>query len=110
MRAKYLATGNQKRLTEISEVLGKVIEGAAVGIDVRQAEMIDDWGSFVPRDWEQGTPVGVRDGVLLVAVPDGTIGSLLRYQMEALLGAISQEYGDDLVRSIRLQIGPVRTT
>ncbi len=105
MRAKYLRTGNQRHLTEISEVLGRVIEGAAVGTDVRQAEMIDGWSSFVPGDWGEGKPVGVRDGVLLVMVPDGTVGSLLRYQMEALLVSISQEYGADLVQSVRLKIG-----
>ncbi|MCL1599238.1 MAG: DUF721 domain-containing protein [Actinomycetia bacterium] len=104
MRAKYLTTGNRRQLTDISEVLGKVIEGAAVGVDVRQAEMIAAWTSFVPGDWREGEPIGVRDGVLLVAVPDGTIGSLLRYQFDALLVAISREYGDDLVQSIRLQV------
>jgi len=83
MRAKYLTNGPKKQLTEISEVLGTVIEGAAAGVDVRQAEMIDTWSSFAPGDWRDGEPIGVRDGVLLVAVPDGTIGSLLRYQTEA---------------------------
>jgi len=105
MRAKYLTNGPQKQLTEISQVLGSVIEGAAAGVDVRQAEMINTWSSFAPGDWKAGEPIGVRDGVLLVAVPDGTIGSLLRYQTEALLAVISREYGDDLVQSIRLQIG-----
>ena len=104
MRAKYLRTDNQRQPTEISQVLGKVIENAAVGVDVRQAEMIDQWASFVPGDWGRGRPVGVRDGVLLVVVPDGSSGSLLRYQMEPLLTSISRRYGDDLVTTIRLQI------
>jgi predicted nucleic acid-binding Zn ribbon protein len=104
MRAKYLSTGKQRQPTEISEVLGRVIESAAVGVDVRQAEMIDQWASFVPGDWGAGRPVGVRDGVLLVVVPDGSTASLLRYQMEVLLTSISRRYGDDLVATIRLQI------
>jgi Dna[CI] antecedent, DciA len=104
MRAKYLTTNNKKQPTEISEVLGKVIENAAVGVDVRQAEMIDEWAAFVPGDWAAGRPVGVREGVLLVVVPDGSTGSLLRYQTESLLTSISGRYGDGLVTTVRVQI------
>lgn len=104
MRAKYLNTKNTNEPLEISDVLGKVIESAAVGVDIRQADMIGRWESFVPRDWCSGTPVGVRNRVLLVEVSDGTTASLLRYQMAALVGAISEAFGDDLVKSVRIKI------
>ena len=104
MRAKYLQTGKKNQPKEISEILGQVIESAAVGVDVRQAEMIDRWGDFVPPDWTHGTPVGVRDGVLLVEVGDGATASVLRYQMDVLMRAISDEFGPDLVRSVRVTI------
>ncbi len=104
MRAKYISTGGRREPEEISEILGKVIESAAVGVDVRQAMLVRDWGSFVPGDWGSARPVGVRDGVLLVAVPDGSVGSLLRYQTDALLTAIDDQYGEGLITSVRLQI------
>jgi len=104
MRAKYLNTKNTNEPLEISEVLGKVIENAAVGVDIRHADMIGRWESFVPPDWCSGTPVGIRNRILLVEVSDGTTASLLRYQMVSLIGAITKEYGEDLVRSVRIKI------
>lgn len=104
MRAKYLKTGKKGQPKEISEILGRVIESAAVGVDVRQAEMVGAWATIVPADWVLGTPVGVRDGVLLVEVPDGTTASVLRYQIDPLLRAIADEFGTGLVRSVRVTV------
>jgi len=104
MRAKYLKTGHKKQPEEISEILGQVIESVAVGVDVRQAELIARWSDLVPADWALGTPVGVRDEVLLVEVTDGTTASVLRYQVDPLMRAISDEFGSGLVRSVRVTI------
>ena len=103
-RAKYLNTSPKRQPTEISEILGIVIESAVVGIDVRQTEMIDRWCDVVPGDWTMGDPVGVRDGVLLVEVLDGTTASVLRYQVDPLMRAITDEFGSDLIRSVRVKI------
>ncbi len=103
-RAKYLNTNPRRQPTEISVILGRVIEGAAVGVDVRQTEMVDRWCDFVPTDWTLGNPVGVRDGVLLVEVLDGTTASVLRYQVDPLMRAIADEFGSGLVRSVRVKI------
>jgi hypothetical protein len=104
MRAKYLKTGQKSQPQEISEILGKVIESAAVGVDVRQAELIGRWTDLVPPDWTLATPVGVRDEVLLVEVHDGATASVLRYQVDPLLRAIFDEFGSGLVRSVRVTI------
>jgi hypothetical protein len=104
MRAKYLRTGGKSEPKEISEILGQVIESAAVGVDVRQADLIGRWVDIVPPDWVLGTPVGVRDEVLLVHVQDGATASVLRYQVDPLMRAISDEFGSDLIRSVRVKI------
>jgi len=104
MQAKYLNTNPRREPQEISDLLGKVIEGAAVGVDVRHADLVARWKGFVPGDWPSGTPIGVRDEVLLVEVTDGSIASLLRYQTAPLLVAISDEFGAGLVRSVRIRI------
>jgi Dna[CI] antecedent, DciA len=104
MRAKYLNTNPQREPQEISDVLGAVIEGATVGIDVRHAEIVARWGAFAPGDWSSATPIGVRDQVLLVEVSDGSVASLLRYQTTQLLSAISEDCGEGLVRSVRIRI------
>ncbi len=104
MRAKYLRTGNKSQPKEISEILGQVIESAAVGVDVRQAELIQSWADIVPPDWALGVPVGVREQVLLVEVKDGAIAAVLRYQVDPLMRAIADEFGADLVASVRVTV------
>ena len=104
-RANYLSYGNKREPTEISDVLGRVIEKAAVNIDVRQGDLIEKWDEVVPGDWaEVATPIGVRDRTLLVEVENGTAASLLKYQIERLIDAITEAFGDDLVTAVKLRV------
>lgn len=105
MRAKYLRYGERREPKEISDVLGAVIESASVNIDVRQGELIGRWNEVAPGDWaDVARPVGIREQSLLVEVENGTVGSLLKYQIQQLIDAIADEFGTDLVTSVRLQI------
>ena len=108
MRAKYVSYGKRREPEEISKVIGSVIENATVDVDVRQGELVAEWSSFVPSDWALGTPVGVRDGTLLVTVPDGARASRLRYQEKALLSAIAERFGADVCTRVRLKVVPQR--
>lgn len=104
-RAKYLSYGKTNEPTEISEVLGRLIERASVRIDVRQGDLVERWSEIAPGDWaEVATPVGIRDHTLLVEVPSGVAGSLLKYQTQQLLSAIEHDFGTDLVIAIRLRV------
>jgi predicted nucleic acid-binding Zn ribbon protein len=105
MRAKYLGQKQPKEPTEISELLGSIIEKAAVGIDVRHGQLVTDWDAFAPKDWVTfGRPVGVRDLTLLVEVEDGSAATLLKYQMGDLLGVIRERFGHDLVTAVRVKV------
>lgn len=105
MRAKYLGNNEPKQPKEISDVLASVIEKAAVGVDIRHGQLVADWDSVVPDDWVRfGTPVGVKDGILLVEVPDGSAASLLKYQIADLIAVINDEFGTDLVRDVRIRL------
>ncbi|MCZ7534392.1 MAG: DUF721 domain-containing protein [Acidimicrobiia bacterium] len=105
MRAKYLGNGEGRQPKEISQLLGSIIEKAAVGIDVRHGQLVNDWQLFAPHDWVTfATPVGVRDGTLLVEVLDGSAASLLKYQTGELTGAIGDRFGGDLVHSVKIRV------
>lgn len=105
MRAKYLGPKEPKQPKEISELLGSIIEKAAVGIDVRQSDLIGDWEAFAPQDWVTfGRPVGVRDLSLLVEVADGSAATLLKYQIPDLLSAIEERFGSGLVTGVRVKV------
>ena len=104
-RAKYLGYSERRDPKEISDVLGSVIERASVNIDVRQGDLVARWKEIAPGDWaEVARPVGIREQTLLVEVGSGTAGSVLKYQTQHLLDAIAEEFGADLVTSVRLQI------
>ena len=45
-----------------------------------------EWAALAGEPWaDRSRPVGFRDGVLLLEVPDGTSATLLRYQEASLL-------------------------
>lgn len=104
MRAKYLGDGDRREPEEISNVLAAILEQTAVDVDIRQGDLIARWGSVAPGDWALATPVGVRDGVLLVTVPDGATASRLGFQHRALLEAVAEAHGTDLIRSVRVRL------
>ena len=105
MRAKYLSNDDSRREPEeISDLIGSIIESASLDVDIRHGDLVGEWLEFAPPDWRLGTPVGVRDGVLLVVVPDGTTASLLRYQTGPLLEAIEARFGADLVAAVRVRV------
>lgn len=104
MRPKYLAEDGRRQPEEISAVIGSIIEQTHVDVDIRQGDLVADWPDFAPGDWSMGTPIGVRDGVLLVTVPDGSTASLLTYQHRVLLDAVAAGYGSDLIRDVRIRV------
>lgn len=108
MRAKYLGDGERRQPEEISRVIGSIIERSQVDVDIRQGDLVAEWADVAPGDWARATPVGVRDGTLLVTVPDGALASLLRYQHQPLLDAITASHGSGLVRGVRVRVERTR--
>jgi hypothetical protein len=110
VRAKYLNPKGPSEPEEISNVLAAVIEKAAVGVDIRHSQLVNEWDSVVPEDWVRfGTPVGVKSGTLLVEVPDGSAASLLKYQIEDLKKVLGDKFGNDLITGVRIKVEPSPT-
>lgn len=105
VRAKYLKSEGPQQPEEISNLLAAVIEKAAVGVDIRHSQLVNEWASVAPDDWVRfGTPVGVKSGTLLVHVPDGSAASLLKYQIEDLKRVLSEQFGADLITGVRIKV------
>ena len=103
-RAKYLRSDDGREPEEISALLGEMVEHARGAVDIRHGELVDAWDDVVPSDWRLGHPIGIRDGVLLVTVPDGATASLLRYQVDPLLEAVRRRFGAIGVASVRVRV------
>ena len=104
MRAKYLKDEPGSNPEEISDLIGAVLETVSVGADVRHSQIVDEWERLAPGDWADATPVGVKEGVLLVRVSDGARASLLKYQTEPLVDAIERRIGAGVVTGVRIAV------
>ena len=69
-----------------------------------------NWSSRYPSGllhmpWSAASrPAGLRDGVLVVEVEDGTAASLLKYQEQALLERLEQGLGSRFVQQVRIRL------
>lgn len=105
MRAKYYGEDRQRQPQEITDILGAIVERVGTGAGRSAAALVADWNSVAPERWRDlGTPVGIRDSVLLVEVPSGTAASALRHDTGSLLERISEEFGPDLVSAVKLRV------
>ncbi len=67
--------------------------------------LVKDWVELAGDPWaDTATPVGWRDGVLVVEVGDGTTATLLRYEAEALMKRLTKGLGGALVTAIRIRV------
>ena len=67
--------------------------------------LLNDWAELAGGAWaERATPVGLRDGELLVDVPDGATASLLKYQVSDLLDRLERGLGTRLVTGVRIRV------
>lgn len=105
-RAKYYSDRPPPREpTPITEVLGAIIESAGGGsFGTGLARLKEDWAAISGETWAGTVPVTIRDGLLIVEVPNGSRASLLRFEADALQARIEAGLGPGLVTGIRLRV------
>ena len=105
-RANYYRSGPSRREPEpIDELLGSIVEQAGASPDLNISKLVSSWDDIVSDRWQgHSRPIGVREQVLLIEVPEGADASLLRYDAADLLLRISERFGPDLVRSVRFRV------
>lgn len=105
-RANYYPAEPPRRNPEpIDELLGSIVEQAGANPDLSISKLVSSWNDVVSERWQgRSRPIGVRDQVLLVEVPEGADASLLRYDAADLMRRISGRFGSDLVRSVRFRV------
>ena len=86
---------------DVEELLEKL--GMPAALDL--ATLADDWDR-VAGDPFAGVsrPVGFADGDLVVEVVDGAAATLLKYRLGSLLDRLSEGFGEDAVRRIRIRV------
>jgi hypothetical protein len=67
--------------------------------------LVGEWDRVAGREWAgRSTPVALRNGILVVGVPNGSAASLLRFQVAALQQRLNAEFGDGTVVEVRLRV------
>lgn len=109
-RAKYLSSGDGRREpVEITELLGRFLEGVGSGAGMDAAHLFKDWAEVAGERWEtRARPVGIRSGILLVEVDRGGDASLLKFDVPALITRIAARFGPDLVTGVRFRVATIR--
>ena len=104
-RAKYLAEGQpQGDPTPITDVLGTVMERASAQLGSNLMRVREQWDGVAGTVWAGTTPVAIRDGVLVVEVPDGSRASVLRFEVDALLARLEADVGRGVATEVRLRV------
>lgn len=103
--------GARREPTPISDLLGAVLEEVAAGVDLRLARLVRAWPEVAGDRWsEVATPVGIREGTLLVEVATGADATVLRYDGPRLISRITERFGEDLVTAVRFRVVPPKGT
>lgn len=98
-------SGAKRDLQRVGDLLDGVVAALGGRVDLGgRALLWADWSAVAGADWANSTPMRLKDGVLVVAVPDGMAATRLRYATAALIERIEARIGPDLVSSVRVQI------
>jgi len=89
--------------------LGDLIEGVLAGYGVARPRdavvLLEEWESVAPAPWAtRAHPVSLTDGVLEVRVADGATASLLGYQRQGLISALTERFGAGLVTAVKVVV------
>lgn len=104
-RAKYYSDRPPRREpTPITELLGLVVEQAGVTFGSGLARLKEGWKAIGGETWEDTVPMMIRDGLLIIQVPNGARASLLRFEASALQDRIDARFGPGFVKGIRLRV------
>ena len=69
-------------------------------------QLVRDWRSYCGEALEKYlTPAGLKDGVLTLNVPHSGLLSVIQPSVELIHAKITEKFGPDFCRSIRLQTG-----
>ncbi len=95
----------QRDLQHVGDLVDNVVAalGARVGLE-GGAVLWSQWPSIAGDEWAGAKPVRLKDGILVVTVPNGIVATRLRYATAALIERIEARIGRDIVSGVRVQI------
>jgi len=94
-----------KDLERIGEDLDVLLRRLGMPMVPDLSRLVEGWESLAGAPWASlSRPAGLRDGILVVEVDDGTAASLLKYHEQALLKRLERGLGSRFVSEVRIRV------
>lgn len=92
-------------LDPIGDMLSPFLEKLGLARPDAAVRISSEWAQVAGEPWAtQGTPVGLRDGELVVDVRDAATLSILKYRTGELLKRLDEQVGEGTVEVVRLRV------
>ena len=93
------------------EPVGALLDGLLAKVTTPGGRVMMDlaghWDQIAGRPWAGvSRPVGLRNGVLIVQVTDGSTATVLRFQQAALMQGMNKRFGEGTVVDVKLRVRP----
>jgi predicted nucleic acid-binding Zn ribbon protein len=93
-------------LERVGDGLEAVLRRLGMPAPLHLGRLVEEWAVLAGEPWaSRATPVGLRDGELVVEVGHGTDATLLKYQVGDLLERLQRGLGAPLVQAVRIRVG-----
>ena len=94
-----------KDLERIGEDLDVLLRRLGMPIVPDLSRLVEEWETLAGEPWAtRSRPAGLRDGILVVEVDDGTAASLLKYQEQSLLERLERGLGSRFATQVRIRV------
>jgi len=93
-------------LEPIGKDLDALLERMGMPTSLSLVELVENWDTVAGEPFAgMAEPVGLKDGELVVQVPDGAAASLLRYRVGSLLDRLRSHFGEGSIDRVRIRVG-----
>ena len=92
-------------LEHVGSDLERVLRRLGMPDPAGAESLIDEWPDLAGEPWaSRSRPAGLKGGVLVVEVDDGSLATLLKYQERALLDRLETRLGPGIATSVRIRV------
>jgi len=97
-----------RELGPIGPDLARLLDAFGMASSPSVARLVSDWNQLAGPSWAGSDPVQLRDGKLVVEVPDGPTASRLRYRVGELLTQLERGLGKRVVTGVTIRVSSHR--
>jgi hypothetical protein len=92
-------------LEQVGSLVERLLRRLGLPAQGDTARLVEDWAELAGEPWgSRSRPVGLKDGELLLEVPDGATATLLKYRERDLVHRLESRLGAAAITSVRIRV------